>query len=119
MSDMTIEQRFADKKGIFEVDLGIIHHFSDGLYAKEMTLPKGYEACTHSHAFSHLSILAKGRVIVETDDKMQEFSAPSCIEIKAHVHHRIEALEDAKWFCIHATEETDVSKIDEVLIKGE
>jgi len=119
MSDMSIEQRFAERKGIFEVDLNILHHFSDGLYAKEMTLPVGYEACTHSHVFSHLSILAKGRVIVETDNTMQEFNAPACIEIKAHTRHRIEALEDSKWFCIHATEETDVSKVDEVLIKGE
>ena len=113
---MTLAEEFAQKEGTFKCDPQTVHHFSDGLYAKEMTLPKGYEACTHSHAFSHLSILAKGRVIVETDDKMQEFSAPSCIEIKAHVHHRIEALEDAKWFCIHATDETDIDKIDEVLI---
>jgi len=26
-------------------------------------------------------------------------------------------LEDATWFCIHATEETDITKIDEVLIE--
>jgi len=27
------------------------------------------------------------------------------------------ALEDSTWFCIHQTEETDVSKVDQVLIK--
>lgn len=119
MSNMTIAEKFAEKKGTFEVDLNTLHHFSDGLYAKQMTLPAGYEACSHAHAYSHLSVLAKGRVIVETDNTMQEFSAPACIEIKAGIHHRIISLEDAVWFCIHATEETDVSKIDEVLIKGE
>jgi quercetin dioxygenase-like cupin family protein len=117
MSDMTPSQSFAEKQGTFEVDLNILHHFSDGLYAKQMTLPAGYEAGSHAHAYSHLSVLAKGRVIVETDNTMQEFNAPACIEIKAGIHHRIVSLEDAVWFCIHATEETDVSKVDEVLIK--
>ena len=119
MSNMTPSQSFVEKQGTFEVDLNTLHHFSDGLYAKQMTLPAGYEAGSHAHAYSHLSILAKGRVIVETDNTMQEFSAPACIEIKAGIYHRIVSLEDAVWFCIHATDETDVSKVDEVLIKGE
>ena len=105
-------------KGI-QCDLGTVHHFSDGLYAKQMSLPKGYMAVSHVHAYSHLSILSKGSVIVTANDKVQEFKAPACIEIKAGIHHAIEALEDVVWFCIHATEETDISKVDEVLIKGE
>jgi len=106
--------------GIFEVDPGIVHNFSDGLYAKQMTIPKGFTAGQHAHAFSHLSILAKGKVIVKTDNAEQVYDAPACIEIKKQVNHMITALEDAVWFCIHATDETDVDRIDEVLIqKGE
>jgi len=102
--------------GTFEVDLGTVHHFSDGLYAKQMFIPKGYMAGTHAHKFSHLSILAKGKVIVKTDDSEAIYDAPACIEIKEGINHAIEALEDSVWFCIHATEETDVSKVDNVLI---
>jgi hypothetical protein len=29
----------------------------------------------------------------------------------------IHALEDSEWFCVHSTEETDVNKVDQVLIK--
>jgi quercetin dioxygenase-like cupin family protein len=117
MSDMSIAQLFAERKGTFDCDLGTVHHFSDGLYAKEMLIPKGYQAGQHAHKYSHLSILAKGSVKVVTDDGVQEFTAPACIDIKAGIHHVIEALEDSAWFCIHATDETDVSKVDEVLIK--
>ena len=28
--------------GTFEIDLGTVHNFSDGLYAKQMFVPKGY-----------------------------------------------------------------------------
>lgn len=117
INDMNTAEIFAQKEGTFECDLGTVHHFSDGLYAKEMHIPKGFVAGSHAHNYSHLSILSKGKVIVKTDDFVKEFKAPACIEIVAGIHHMIEALEDATWFCIHATDETDVSKVDEVLIK--
>ena len=42
------------------------------------------------------------------------------LEIKKDINHAIEALEDTVWFCIHATDETNIEKIDKVLInKGE
>jgi quercetin dioxygenase-like cupin family protein len=114
---MNIAEQFAEKKGTWAFDPQMVHHFSDGLYAKQMFMPKGFVAGTHAHNYSHLSILAKGRVILRTDDYNQEYVAPACIEIKAGIHHQIESLEDCVWFCIHATEETDSSKIDEVLIR--
>ena len=115
--DMNTKEIFAQKEGTFECDLGTVHHFSDGLYAKEMHIPKGYVAGSHAHSYSHLSILSKGEVLVKTDDFTKKFTAPACIEIKAGIHHMIEALEDAAWFCVHATDETDISKVDEILIQ--
>jgi quercetin dioxygenase-like cupin family protein len=109
-------EQFAEIKGQWAFDPQTKHNFSDGLYAKEMIMPKGYIAYSHSHPYSHLSILAKGRVIVKTDDYNTEYVAPACINIEANTHHQIESLEDCVWFCIHATDETDIDKIDEVLI---
>jgi quercetin dioxygenase-like cupin family protein len=102
--------------GTFEADPQIVHHFSDGLYAKQMVIPAGMMAGTHQHNYSHLSVLASGRVLVTDDKGSKEYSAPACIEIKSHVNHTIYALSDAVWFCIHATEETDADKVDQVLI---
>jgi quercetin dioxygenase-like cupin family protein len=113
---MNINEAFDKLEGTFEADLGTIHHFSDGLYAKQMKIPKGFMAGTHKHNYSHLSILAKGRVIVKTDNSVIEYSAPACLEIKAGIYHTIEALDDCEWFCIHATEETDAENVDNVLI---
>lgn len=104
-------------EGTFEVDLGVVHNFSDGLYAKQMFIPKGYVVGQHAHKFSHLSILAKGKVIVRTDDTEKEYTAPACLDIKKGINHAVEALEDTVWYCIHATDETDVAKIDNVLVK--
>lgn len=110
---------FEEYKDVFEVDLAEVHHFSDGVYAKQMTVPAGITILTHSHAYSHLSILSQGEVIVITDDDRTSYTAPACIEIKAHVKHAIHAVKDMVWFCIHATQETDPDKVDEVyLTKG-
>lgn len=115
----SVSEQFKQLQGTFEVDLGTKHHFSSGVYAKQMMLPKGYFALSHAHEYDHLSILASGKVIVKTDEGTQEFTAPACLTIKKHLNHSITALEDAYWFCIHATEETDPDKVDEVLIMKE
>lgn len=96
----------------------ITHHFADGLYAKEAFVPAGTAILKHVHDFSHLSILASGRVVVMTDNTQQIVDAPACIEIKAGITHGVKALTDCVWFCIHATDEKDASKVDDILIKG-
>jgi len=98
----------------------IEHHFSEHLYAKEIHLNAGSIAVQHKHKFDHLSILAKGSVIVLFDEDAVEYTAPACINIVKGVDHAIKALEDSVWYCVHATDETDATKVDEVLIqKGE
>jgi quercetin dioxygenase-like cupin family protein len=97
---------------------GISHHFSDGLYAKQMRLAAGFMATSHVHKYSHLSILAQGEVVVVADGKSEHYLAPACIEIKAGVTHEIHALKDVVWWCVHQVDgEYDERNIDEVLIK--
>jgi quercetin dioxygenase-like cupin family protein len=114
---MTFAELMQEREGSFAVDPQIEHHFSDGLYAKRMVIPKGFDAGQHAHKYSHLSILAKGHVLVKTDNAQDEYFAPACIEIKAGINHTIQALEDSEWFCIHATSETDSEKMGQVLIE--
>ena len=99
------------------VDATVKHFFSDGVYAKQQFLPANHYVMTHKHNYDHLSILASGACRVSVGDKMDYLYAPACIEIKAGIEHRIEALADSVWYCIHHTDEKDVSKIDEVLIQ--
>ena len=99
-------------------DHQIIHHFSDGLYAKETRVPAGTALMKHTHNFSHLSILARGRVAVLMGDEIEVIEAPACLEIKAGLVHGVKAIEDCVWYCIHATNEKDVAKVDEAIIKG-
>jgi len=94
----------------------ISHHFSDGLYAKESRFSEGTAILKHTHNFSHLSILAKGKVAVMIDEEIEIIEAPACIEIKSGITHGVKAITDCVWFCIHATDEKDPSKVDDILI---
>lgn len=95
----------------------IEHHFSTHIYAKQIVLDKDTIVVQHKHKFDHLSILAQGKVLVLFEDDAVEYTAPACINIVKGVDHAIKALEDSVWFCVHATDETDATKVDEVLIQ--
>lgn len=97
--------------------LGIEHFFAAGLYAKEMRIPAKHFVKKHVHDYDHLSILASGVVMVRMNGHSRRFKAPACIAIPAGVEHVIDAVTDAVWYCIHATEETDPEKVDQALIK--
>ena len=96
--------------------LGEMHHFSDGLYAKQIHIPANFVVGSHCHKYSHLSILAQGSVLVEVEGVQKQYTAPACIEITAGKEHKIFAVTDTIWYCVHATSETDVEHIDRVLV---
>ncbi len=79
----------------------ITHHSAGGVYMREQTLQAGYAVDKHSHAYDHFSILARGSAMVEVDGDLMHVAAPAVLEIKAGQKHRIQALTDIVWFCIH------------------
>jgi quercetin dioxygenase-like cupin family protein len=94
----------------------INHHFSAGVYAKETLIPAGHVLVQHKHKFSHLSILASGSIELMVDGERKIIHAPACLTIEADKHHGVKSLTDVVWYCIHATECTDLDEVDEVLI---
>ncbi len=100
-------------------DLAITHHFSSGVYVRQMHLPAGHVAQTHLHRFDHLSILAQGEVILSVNGVHSRHQAPACLTIAAHAAHQILALSDCVWFCLHATQETEVEHIHHQLVEAD
>ena len=92
------------------------HHFSEGLYAKETHIPANSWLVQHAHSYDHLSILVKGSVELTVNGETSVIHAPACINICANTHHGVKSLTDVVWYCVHATNCTDIDEIDEVLI---
>lgn len=57
----------------------------------------------HLHNFDHITLLAKGRVVVDVEGNVSEFSAPHMIYVAAGKRHFLKALEDDTIaYCVHA-----------------
>ena len=77
---------------------------ADGVAIKQMHAPvRGIEIPQHSHEYDHLSMLARGSVMLYADNVYQGvYRAPAGIIIKAGVKHRFVTLEDNTIvYCIH------------------
>jgi quercetin dioxygenase-like cupin family protein len=92
------------------------HFFTQGIYAKKITVPAGTQVPSHKHVYDHLSILAQGRVRVTVGPITKEYVAPAMIEIKKNIVHTISAMENSVWFCVHATDATDVQSLESTVI---
>ena len=100
------------------MDPRIQHHFSQGLYAKQVTLTTMADAMNqHEHTFDHLSILSHGQVIVDVDGHRTLHTAPAVLNITAGQRHLIIPTQlPVTWFCIHATDVADPELVDETLL---
>lgn len=94
----------------------IAHHFGGGAYLKAVSIRAGHVLVQHKHAHDHLSYLVSGTVEVRVDDMVAQLTGPVGLTIAAGKHHGVKAITDAVWLCIHATECTELDKIDEVLV---
>jgi hypothetical protein len=59
-----------------QVKLEVVHHFSKGVYARELHIPAGVTLVGEIHKFKNLNILSKGKMLVTTEEGMQEVEAP-------------------------------------------
>jgi hypothetical protein len=98
-------------KNIIPID----HFFSNGLYARKMTVPEGMALVGKTHKFDHLAILLKGTVTVHSRKGTAVYKAPYVVNVVAGDKRAFIANEDVEWITVHATAETDISKMEEYL----
>ena len=82
------------------IPLTLAHYSAGGVYAKEHVIPAGMSVDQHSHDHDHLSILARGEVVVTVAGEQRVITAPACLNIPAGKEHHILALTNCTWFCI-------------------
>lgn len=62
----------------------------------------------HAHTYDHITLLAKGRVIMRAKDQEKEHVAPKLIVTPKGIMHEFEALEpDSLLCCVHAIRDGD------------
>jgi hypothetical protein len=100
------------------VELETIHHFAPGVYARELHISAGVLLTGKIHRTRHLNIVSKGRIAVwseATGSTIME--APAAFVSDPGTRRVGFAYEDTVWTTIHPTDETDLVKLEELLIE--
>ncbi len=101
-----------------EPETKLIHHFADGLYGRELHLPKGAILTGKTHRGRTLNIIPKGKIQVSAvGETPRIIEAPACFVSEAGTRRAGLALEDTIWINVHASEETDLVKLEAQLIE--
>jgi len=92
------------------------HSFGDGLYVREITVPAGMLVITKIHKKAHPYFVLKGDVSVLTEDGVKRIQAPFSGMTPAGTKRVCYCHTEVVWTTVHATEETDLVKIEEEII---
>ena len=95
--------------------LPLTHRFSDGVYLREIFMPKGMIVVGKKHKTRHLNIVISGKARVWDGEKLVEITAPYTFESNAGVRKVLYIEENMLWQTVHVTEETDVLKLEDIL----
>lgn len=99
-----------------QIEIRPKHYLAHGLYAREILIPKGTLLTGKIHLSEHLNIISQGDISVATDDGIKRIKAPATIISKPGIKRVGFAHEDTVWTTIHACDEADIEKIEEMLV---
>lgn len=101
-----------------QVECPLRHHFSPGLYLREIFMPADTVVIGRVHKTEHFNVLVQGAcLIIHADGSREELRAPMVFVSKAGVQKTLYILEDMIWMTTHVTEETDLEKLDPMLVE--
>ncbi len=102
-------------KKLPQCDIGIMHYFADGVYAREMSAPANSVITGKIHKQSQINILSAGSMAVVVDGGVLEISAPYTLVAPAGSKRAFHCHTDCVWTTILGTSETDPDKIEGTL----
>lgn len=105
-----VEERMQASSAKLEVP--VEHHFSKGVYAREMRVPAGTLLMGKIHKFQNLNILSAGEVSVLSIDGVRRVKAPYTFVASPGAKRLFYMHEDTVWTTIHGTDETNVDLIE-------
>jgi hypothetical protein len=97
-----------------QLDLRVEHHFSEGVYARELHIPAGTILTGKIHKFTNLNILSKGEISVLSENGIERVTAPFTVVSPPGTKRVAYTHTDCVWTTIHGTYEQDLDKIEEI-----
>ncbi len=109
--------RDARLRNVEQVELPVVHRFTPGLYARELSVPAGTAIVTQIHRTEHPFVISKGTIRVWTEDGgIVDLSAPYTGITKPGTQRVALALTDVVWTTFHPTTTTDLVALERELV---
>jgi len=94
----------------------LVHTFGDGIYIRQITMAENLCVVSKLHKTTHPYFVLKGDVSVLTEEGVVRIKAPYWGMTKAGTKRVLQIHEETIWITVHATNETDLEKIEDELI---
>lgn len=99
-----------------QLDMPVNHYHAEGVYVRELPIPKGTILVGKLHRQSHVTLLTKGDVSILTENGMERLSAPCTFVSPIGTKRAIYAHEDSILVTAHGSYETDPEMLEMQLI---
>lgn len=108
-------------KSMDQVDLNEQHLLADGMYCRQVSMPKGSLVIGHVHKKQAINVLAAGRILIKTkmEDPWNEVSAPFVNTTPGGMRKIIYVLEDACFMNIFRTNNTTPDALYDECVEAE
>lgn len=92
----------------------VTHHFSPGLYARELFIPKGTILTGKIHRHAHLNLVPSGDITVLTEEGVRRVKGPTVLQSFPGMKRAGYAHEDTIWITLHPNpdDERDLQKLE-------
>lgn len=102
-----------------QVEIPATHRFAAGLYAREITIPKGTLMTGKVHRHEHVSVMLSGDMTVLTESGMRRVKGPQTFISPPGTKRVGYAHEETVWLTVHvnAEEERDIEAIESRLVE--
>jgi hypothetical protein len=100
-----------------QVECPVQHFFGPSIYIREVVMPAGTVVVGKYHKHDHLCNMVEGRmVVVNEDGEQREVAAPAVFMAKKG-RKTAYILETVRFQNIYSTDETDVEKLEHMLVE--
>lgn len=99
-----------------QADVPLLEEFGPGVYIRTVLMRKGTLVIGHEHRTRHFNNVFTGRARVVLGGAVTTICAPASFISEAGVRKVLFIEEDMIWQTIHPTEETDLQKLEEMLV---
>ena len=99
-----------------QAQLEVKHYFANGLYVRELFIPKGVTGTGAVHLHEHVSMIVSGDITVMSEHGNQRIVGPMIRVMKPGTKHVAYANEDTVWVTVHATDAKTVEEAEARLV---